>query len=176
MVEQEAELQALEGRLAQPPIHVHNLAVVLDRVARRTSSRCSSRRTADLARVAADPLQHVLAAALGMLAVIGVAFVAEQLDDRIKDADAVQDLAGLSTLGIIARMTNSRGRKEFSQLAGLLYPRSSFAEAYRTVRTNIEFASLDAPVRTLLVPSSPPVRERRHAANLAIVFAQSGRR
>ena len=73
-------------------------------------------------------------------------------------------------------MTSGRGRKEFYQLAGLLYPRSSFAEAYRTLRTNIEFASLDSPVRTLLVTSSAPGEGKTvTAANLAIVFAQSGR-
>jgi non-specific protein-tyrosine kinase len=73
-------------------------------------------------------------------------------------------------------MTSGRGRKEFYQLAGLLYPRSSFAEAYRTLRTNIEFASLDTPVRTLLVTSSAPGEGKTvTAANLAIVFAQSGR-
>ena len=122
-------------------------------------------------------LNTLLAAALGLLVVVAVAFVAEQLDDRIKDPDAVQDVTGLSTLGIIARMTTGRGRKEFYQLAGLLYPRSTFAEAYRTLRTNIEFASLDAPMRTLLVTSSAPGEGKTvTAANLAIVFAQSGRR
>ena len=112
-----------------------------------------------------------------MLVVVGVAFVAEQLDDRIRDPDDVQDVTGLGTLGTIARMTSGRGRKEFYQLAGLLYPRSSFAEAYRTLRTNIEFASLDAPVRTLLVTSTAPGEGKTvTAANLAIVLPSPGER
>ena len=174
--EQETELQALEGRLASlrstyatllsfSSGSATNLLTVLDPAAPPTSPVSP--------RILFNTL---LAAALGMLVVVGVAFVAEQLDDRIKDPDAVQDVAGLSTLGTIARMTSSRGRKEFYQLAGLLYPRSSFAEAYRTLRTNIEFASLDSPVRTLLVTSSAPGEGKTvTAANLAIVFAQSGR-
>ena len=174
--EQETELQALEGRLASlrstyttllsfSSGSATNLLTVLDPAAPPTSPVSP--------RILFNTL---LAAALGMLVVVGVAFVAEQLDDRIKDPDAVQDVAGLSTLGTIARMTSSRGRKEFYQLAGLLYPRSSFAEAYRTLRTNIEFASLDTPVRTLLVTSSAPGEGKTvTAANLAIVFAQSGR-
>ena len=174
--EQETELQALEGRLASlrstyttllsfSSGSATNLLTVLDPAAPPTSPVSP--------RILFNTL---LAAALGMLVVVGVAFVAEQLDDRIKDPDAVQDVAGLSTLGTIARMTSGRGRKEFYQLAGLLYPRSSFAEAYRTLRTNIEFASLDAPVRTLLVTSSAPGEGKTvTAANLAIVFAQSGR-
>ena len=35
-------------------------------------------------------------------------------------------------------------------------PRSAAAEAYRTLRTNIEFSSLDEPLHTLLVTSSAP--------------------
>ena len=166
--EQETELQALEGRLASlrstyttllsfSSGSATNLLTVLDPAAPPTSPVSP--------RILFNTL---LAAALGMLVVIGVAFVAEQLDDRIRDPDAVQEVAGLSTLGTIARMTSSRGRKEFYQLAGLLYPRSSFAEAYRTLRTNIEFASLDTPVRTLLVTSSAPGEGKTvTAANLA---------
>lgn len=56
-------------------------------------------------------------------------------------------------------------------------PRSPAAEAYRTLRTNVQFAALDRPLRTLLVASAgagegaPLV-----AANLAVAFAQVGRR
>jgi capsular exopolysaccharide synthesis family protein len=51
------------------------------------------------------------------------------------------------------------------------------AEAYRTLRTNVEFSSVDAPIRTLLVTSSVTGEGKTvTAANLAVVFAQSGRR
>jgi len=54
-------------------------------------------------------------------------------------------------------------------------PRSPAAEAYRTLRTNIQFSSLDNPVRTLLVTSSRPDEGKSLAvANLAITFAQMG--
>jgi non-specific protein-tyrosine kinase len=174
--DQQTELQALEGRLASlrstyatllsfSAGSATNLLTVLEPAAPPTSPVSP--------RILFNTL---LAAALGLLVVVGVAFVAEQLDDRIKDPDAVQEVTGLSTLGTIARMTSGRGRKEFYQLAGLLYPRSSFAEAYRTLRTNIEFASPDTPVRTLLVTSSTPGEGKTvTAANLAVVFAQSGR-
>ncbi len=74
-------------------------------------------------------------------------------------------------------MKGDRARSEIYRLAALLYPRSGVAEAYRTLRTNIEFASVDAPIRTLLVTSSIPGEGKTiTAANLAIVFAQAGRR
>ncbi len=51
------------------------------------------------------------------------------------------------------------------------------AEAYRSLRTSIEFASVDAPVRTLLVTSAIPGEGKTTtAANVAVVFAQAGRR
>ena len=122
-------------------------------------------------------LNTLLAAVLGLLAAAGIAFVAVYLDDSVKDPAAVQDAAGLSTLGTIARMTGGKGRSEIYRLAVLLYPRSAIAEAYRTLRANIEFASVDAPIRTILVTSSIPGEGKTvTAANLAAVFAQAGRR
>ena len=101
-VEQETELQALEGRLREPPIDVHNIAVVLIGQRDEPAHGAGSAAPPTSPVSPRNSLNTLLAAALGMLVVIGVAFVAEQLDDRIKDPDAVQEVAGLSTLGTIA--------------------------------------------------------------------------
>lgn len=62
-------------------------------------------------------------------------------------------------------------------LVTLLDPRSPVAEAYRTLRTNIQFSSLEKPVRTLLVTSPRPNEDKSVAvANLAVAFAQAGSR
>jgi hypothetical protein len=59
--------------------------------------------------------------------------------------------------------------------AGHLPTAICVAEAYRTLRTNIEFASVDAPIRTLLVTSAVAGEGKTiTAANLAVVFAQAG--
>src|SRR5207248_1033636 len=62
-------------------------------------------------------------------------------------------------------------------LVTLEHPRSVESEIFRVLRTNIQFASLDQPVRTLVVTSAGP-REGKSftAANLAIVVAQAGKR
>ena len=61
-------------------------------------------------------------------------------------------------------------------LVTLTDPRSAAAEAYRTLRTNIEFASVDEQLRTLLVTSSAPTDDKSATvANLAIALADGDR-
>ncbi len=122
-------------------------------------------------------LNTILAALVGLLLAIGVAFLLEYLDDSLKTADDVEVVVGLPTLGTIIKMRGDKARSEIYRLAAILYPRSPVAEAYRTLRTNVEFAAVDAPVRTLLVTSSIPGEGKTTtASNLAVVFAQAGRR
>ncbi|MCG3210847.1 MAG: putative tyrosine-protein kinase YveL [Anaerolineae bacterium] len=55
-------------------------------------------------------------------------------------------------------------------------PRSAAAEAYRTLRTNLEFSSVDAKLHTLLVTSSAPTDEKSiTVANLAVAMADGDR-
>jgi non-specific protein-tyrosine kinase len=62
-------------------------------------------------------------------------------------------------------------------LITLTDPRSPVSEAYRTLRTNLSFYSLDHPIRTLVVTSSAPGEGKSTTiANLAVTLAQSGRR
>lgn len=56
-------------------------------------------------------------------------------------------------------------------------PRSPVAEAYRQLRTNIQFSSPDRPLKTLLITSTHPEEGKSTIlANLAITFAQTGSR
>ena len=62
-------------------------------------------------------------------------------------------------------------------LITLTDPRSPAAEAYRTLRTNLLFSSVDDPVRAVIVTSPAPEEGKSTAlANLAVTMAQSGRR
>lgn len=62
-----------------------------------------------------------------------------------------------------------------SPLMTLSDPRSAVAEAYRTLRTNLMFSSVENPLHTLMV-TSPAISEDKSliVANLAVTFAQSG--
>jgi non-specific protein-tyrosine kinase len=61
------------------------------------------------------------------------------------------------------------------KLIMLTDPRSAAAEAFRTLRTNLMFSSLEKPISTLLI-TSPAQGEGKSLllANLAVAFAQSG--
>lgn len=64
-----------------------------------------------------------------------------------------------------------------TQLVALRDPRSPAAEAYRALRTNIQFSSLDKQLRTILATStSPDEGKSTTIANLAITMAQSEQR
>jgi len=56
-------------------------------------------------------------------------------------------------------------------------PKSVISETIRTLRTNLQFASIDKKLRTILITSSVPGEGKSFiAANLAVAFAQSGTR
>src|SRR4029078_7127122 len=101
-------------------------------------------------------LNTILAAAAGLLIALCLAFVLDHLDDTVKSTDDVEETVALPTLGTITKMKGARRKSEIYRLATLLYPRSPFAEAYRSLRTNIELAAVDGPVRALLVTSARP--------------------
>ena len=72
-----------------------------------------------------------------------------------------------------ARVKATKGGE--AGLVAYAEPKSAAAEAYRTLRTNITFASPDKPVHTLLVTStSPDDGKSTTIANLAITFAAAG--
>ncbi|MGG1397358.1 CpsD/CapB family tyrosine-protein kinase [Bacillus salipaludis] len=62
-------------------------------------------------------------------------------------------------------------------LVALIDPKSTIAEQYRTIRTNIQFSSVDQEARTLMVTSAGPGEGKSTTvANLAVVFAQQGKK
>jgi polysaccharide biosynthesis transport protein len=120
-------------------------------------------------------LSTLLAALSALVAGIAVALVVERLDDRVKKSEELEALTHLPVLASIGRMPQ-RG-SEFYHVAALLYPRSGVAESFRSLRTNIGFAGLDAPIKTLLVTSAQDGDGKSTiASNLALVFAQAGNR
>lgn len=62
-------------------------------------------------------------------------------------------------------------------LITLAEPKSAASEAFRTLRTNIQFAGLDQPCRSIVVTSAGPEEGKSTAtANFGVVAAQAGSR
>ena len=116
----------------------------------------------------------ILASAVGLVFAAGGALLVEYLDDSIKSVDDAARATGLPTLAGIARI---EGEDYPSKLVAAREPLSPVVEAYRVLRTNIQFSSVDAPLHTLMVTSSGPTEGKSvTVANLAVVMAQSGRK
>jgi succinoglycan biosynthesis transport protein ExoP len=102
----------------------------------------------------------------------GLAFLVEHLDRSFESSDDVRKILSLPTLGTIPRL---RGKERHNRLIALTLPRSPISEAYRTLRTNIRFASVDEPLTTLLITSSEPKAGKTSVtSNLGVVCAQAG--
>lgn len=88
--------------------------------------------------------------------------------------------SGLLSFLPFTRAAQARGERTITAsgrpaLIAAANPRSPVAEAYRQLRTNIQFSSLDRPCRTLMVTStSPDEGKSTTLANLAVTIAQTG--
>ena len=76
----------------------------------------------------------------------------------------------------MARRKRKQARpNQMRHLITQLNPRSPISEQYRTLRTNLEFSSVDNPLKSMLVTSSSPSEGKSMTtANLAVVYAQQG--
>lgn len=120
----------------------------------------------------------LLAMVLGLMGGIALAFLFEHLDDTIKVPDDLERLVGIPVLGIIPAVKESRGKAESQSLAMSAHrdPRSAFAEAYRSVRTALQFSTPEGPPRVLSVTSSVASEGKSTTSlSLAIHFAQAGK-
>jgi non-specific protein-tyrosine kinase len=114
----------------------------------------------------------MLAAVVGLMVAAGIIFLIEFLDDTIRDPQEITRRWGIPILGMIVSFKSAAGEA----LVTVRHPRSPISEAFRSLRTNLQFAGVETPVRTLLVTSpSPSDGKTTVAANLASVIAQSGR-
>jgi polysaccharide biosynthesis transport protein len=127
--------------------------------------------------ISPKPIQTgAIAGIIGLVVASGIAFLIEYLDDTLKTPDEVKRTLGLPVIGLVADMPigGLRGNKSKSGVFVVNQPRSPISEAFRSLRTNLEFASVDSPAESILV-TSPGSEEGKTtiASNLAIVLAQN---
>lgn len=117
----------------------------------------------------------LLGAVIGLMLSIGLVFLIEYLDDRIRSPEQIDKVLKLPVVGLIAKTGNGYQGTDKHRLIAVREPRSPIVEAFRSLRTNIQFAGVDQPVRIVLVTSAGPAEGKSTvAANLAVVMAQAG--
>ena len=127
--------------------------------------------------VSPKPVRNGVAAlGLGLVLGIGLAFLREYLDDTVRNEDDLVRASGLTVVGRIPLVQGWKNRKA-SMLVSVTNPNSAAAEAYRTVRTNLQFLDLEHPIHSLQVTSANAVEGKTTTlANLAVTVAKTGQR
>jgi polysaccharide biosynthesis transport protein len=129
--------------------------------------------TADAAsQIAPTPKRNaVLGLTMGLLLGLASALLAEAIDKRVRDEDEIQRTLGIPLLARLPALHHRPGGSD--RLAMLDDPSAVDAEAFRRLRSNVEFANLDV----IMVTSAVGIEGKSlTVANLAIALARSGRR
>jgi tyrosine-protein kinase len=108
-------------------------------------------------------LYVLLAAIIGLAAGLGLAFLREQLDARIRTLEEIEEIFDVPVLARVPR----RGKTDTSIAA--------FTEAFRVLRTNLQFATPNGPPRTIAVTSGDEGEGKTTTTSqLALVTAATG--
>lgn len=120
-----------------------------------------------------QPFQYpIIGAAIGLCLALGLIYLVESMDDSFKSTDDLSQALDLFTLGAINQM---KGKQYEGKLMSLQDPFSPASEAYRKIRSNMQFLSVDRPARSIMVTSSKPGEGKSvTTANLGVVMALAG--
>ncbi len=123
------------------------------------------------------PMQNgLLGLAAGLILGLAAAFLRESFDDAVNSKEMAEEFGGASVIAAVP-MVNSWKKRDKPLVVSLARPMSPAAEAYRSLRTSLQFARQDGDVRMVLV-TSPAAAEGKSTtlANLGAMFAQAGER
>jgi len=166
----EAELARLQTELSQLRQSLTYLLQSYENIRLAEAQSTSNIVVVEPAALPAGPVRPrvaqntLLGALLGLMLSIGVVFLIEYLDDRVRSPEQIDKVLKLPVVGLIAKVGNGYHGTSKSRLIAVREPRSPVVEAF-----------VDRPIRALLVTSAGPSEGKSTvAANLAVVMAQAG--
>ena len=118
-----------------------------------------------------------IAIVAGLLVGIGFALLRDNLDDRVRGKDQLEQIVpGIPVLGLIPVINEWRDAKR-PYLVAQTHPKSPPSEAYRGLRTSVQFMALENPTKVLQI-TSPSAGDGKTttSANLAWIMADAGQR
>jgi capsular exopolysaccharide synthesis family protein len=122
------------------------------------------------------PLNGALALVLGVILGVAIVLLLERLDDRLRGRKDLEVYTGAPVLTVVPRISGWR-KKDQPVMVTRSDPQSPAAEAHRTLRTAVLFATSQRGAKTIIV-TSPHAGEGKSSttANLGVALAQAGKR
>lgn len=119
----------------------------------------------------------LIALFIGIFGTIGVVFVVYYFDDTVKLTDNLEEEIGMPVVAKVFKSDVGSKNNRKIELLAQKYPKSVVSESIKTLRTNLQFSSVDEDIKTILITSSIPGEGKSFiSANLAISFAQTDKR
>ena len=140
----------------------------------QTSNASVVREASDAEQVQPKPVRNgILGLLLGLGLGVGLVCLWEVLDTRVRSAEEISGRLGLPLLARIPEP--SRKLRDSSELVMRVEPHGVYAEAFRMLRTNLEFSRLDRKASTIMVTSAVEQEGKSTTvANLAVALARGG--
>jgi capsular exopolysaccharide synthesis family protein len=108
--------------------------------------------------------------AAGLALGIGLALLREMLDNTVKDRETLEQITGV---GMVGSVPLDKDRREQPAIS-FDTDNSMIAEAFRKIRTNLQFLAVDNPPRVIVVTSSAPSEGKTTTAiNIALALAEA---
>ena len=178
-------LQGRAGTAAQVGALVNEQAVLKEEVAQLQVNGATATSGVEFVTPAHAPASPsspkpaqdaLLGLAAGLMLGLGAAFLRDSLDDTLTSKEAAERTTGAPAIAMVPMVSSWRKRNR-AEIASSAAPTSPAAEAYRSLRTSLQFTRQGQELRTLLV-TSPAAAEGKTStlANLGAVFAQAGER
>ena len=119
----------------------------------------------------------LIALFIGIFGTIGVVFVVYYFDDTVKLTDNLEEEIGMPVVAKVFKSDVGSKNNRKVELLAQKYPKSVVSESIKTLRTNLQFSSVDEDIKTILITSSIPGEGKSFiSANLAISFAQTDKK
>ena len=117
----------------------------------------------------------MLGTALGIIVGVAIVLLSNLLDRRVRGKDEIESIASAAVIGSIPFRRAEDRKDGEDHLVPFRKGHSPAAEAFRRLRTNLQFLNVDNPPRVLVVTSSVAMEGKSETSvNLSLALAESG--